>query len=67
MSMRVTLNIITCLDTEVRGSLTDKTEWSPDMNLHNNVESVVWRGVDHLVERKAGVVHDVINLAPFSI
>jgi len=57
----------TYLKTEVGSSLTDETEWSSDMYLQDNIKTVIWRGVDHLVECEPGVIHDVVNFAPFSI
>ena len=45
--------------------MTDETEWRSDMYLHDNIESLVWHGVEHLVECEPGVVHDVVNFAPF--
>ena len=69
MSIRVIEEIfnIIYLKTEVGSSLTDETEWSSDMYLQDNIESVVWHGVEHIVECEPGVVHDVVNFAPFSI
>ena len=55
------------LKTEVGSSLTDETEWGSDMYLQDNIESVVWHGVELLVECEPGVVHDVVDFAPFSI
>jgi hypothetical protein len=37
------------------------------MYLHNDIESVVWRSVNHLVECEPSIVHDVVNFAPFSM
>lgn len=58
---------MTNLKTEVGSSLTDETEWSSNMYLHDDIESVVWCGMDHLVECEPSIVHDVIDFAPFSI
>ena len=54
------------LKTEVWSSLTDETEWRSNMYLHDNIESLVWHGVEHLVECEPGVVHNVVNFSPFS-
>jgi hypothetical protein len=55
------------LKTEVGSSLADETEWSSDMYFHDNIKSVIWRGVNHLVECEPGVVHDVVNFPPFTV
>ena len=66
------------LEPEVRRCLTDKPKWSPDMDLHYNVPSIVWCRVQHLVKSETSylafstyltkmregrtIVNDVVNL-----
>ena len=59
--------IIIYFKTEVGSGLADETERCSDMNLQDNIKSVVWHSMCHLVECEPGIIHNVVNFAPFSI
>ncbi len=53
------------LQAEVRRGLADEAERRADVDLEDDIERLVRRRVQHLVEREPCVVHYVVNLAEF--
>lgn len=55
------------LDTHVRRRGTNEPERCANVDLHNDVERVIGRRVEHAVIREASIVYDVVKFTVFPV
>ena len=53
----------TDLDAHVRSRCAHEPEGRTDVHLDDDVESIIWCGVEHTIVGEPGVVHDVVQFA----